>query len=157
MERKKDIFDFVYESFANRYRTLVSDVIEWYPSGRREITVVLRNGRRLTYNSSLNTLRVIFGTEHDPEILNDENDMQYRETFSRRFRRQLAATNLTQEDVAERSGVSQPMLSRYLQCKSEPTLCKIRKLAKVLGCTVSELVDDYELAKEGICDEELND
>lgn len=47
---------------------------------------------------------------------------------------------MSQEDLAERSGVDQPQLSRYENGDNVPTITTLLKLSPVLGCTIGYLV-----------------
>jgi transcriptional regulator with XRE-family HTH domain len=47
---------------------------------------------------------------------------------------------LTQEQLAEKAGISRPYLARLETAKQDPTLSTIEKLAKALGVKVADLV-----------------
>jgi XRE family transcriptional regulator, regulator of sulfur utilization len=51
------------------------------------------------------------------------------------------AQGLTQEALAKKSGISRAYLARLEMGRHDPHLSRLRKLAKVLGVKISELVD----------------
>jgi transcriptional regulator with XRE-family HTH domain len=48
---------------------------------------------------------------------------------------------LTQEALAKKAGISRAYLARLEMGRHDPHLSRLRKLAKVLGVKISELVD----------------
>lgn len=65
------------------------------------------------------------------------------------LRRFLAMKGMTGRDFAERLGEKESTVSRWLTGKREPRLDKIAEMAKVLGCSVPDLLseegkDDFE-------------
>lgn len=131
-------FGALIRDFEDHYPSLVEQMVDWYPSGRMEITILIDDGRRLTYNGSMHTLRVIHDPHDDSEYIDDE---KWRKEFSAQFRRKLSTTNLTQEDISELTGISKVMLSKYRQGKATPSGTNLCKLARALECTVSELAE----------------
>ena len=63
----------------------------------------------------------------------------------RRIRKQ---NNLTQEQLANKSGISRISIVRYESGESEPNLSNITKLCKALSVTVSDLISEDEAEKE---------
>jgi transcriptional regulator with XRE-family HTH domain len=51
------------------------------------------------------------------------------------------AKGLTQEALAKKAGISRAYLARLEMGRHDPHLSRLRKLAKVLGVKISELVD----------------
>jgi repressor LexA len=55
---------------------------------------------------------------------------------------------LTQKQLADSSGVPQPMISQIeTENVKNPTVGTLAKLARVLRCTVDDLIDDDPLRK----------
>lgn len=57
-----------------------------------------------------------------------------------RIARRRTDLGLSQEELAERSGIDQPQLSRYEKGENVPTISTLLKLAPVLDCTIGYLV-----------------
>lgn len=51
----------------------------------------------------------------------------------------IAKSGMSKKEVAKRMGVSQQVLSRWINNHSKPSLEKAFKLADLLGCKVDEL------------------
>lgn len=51
-------------------------------------------------------------------------------------------SNLTQEDLAERVGISRTMISKIESNKAKPSLITLQKIAKALDIPTSELLKD---------------
>ena len=47
----------------------------------------------------------------------------------------------SQEELAEKTGISPVMISKYMSEKATPSGHTIHRLARALGCTVAELTD----------------
>ena len=58
------------------------------------------------------------------------------------LRRERVRALLTQQELAERAGVSYPTISRIENDHAEPHFRTIRKLAKALGVDPAELVKE---------------
>lgn len=60
--------------------------------------------------------------------------------FGRRLRRLMDFKGLYSYQLAERAGISEKMISGYLNGVNEPTLGKIYKICKALNCEANELL-----------------
>ena len=60
--------------------------------------------------------------------------------FADNLREKRLALNQTQVELAESSGVSQQLISKYEACDCTPTLANVARLASALGCTPNDLV-----------------
>lgn len=64
---------------------------------------------------------------------------ELKETIARALRVKRAEANMSQEELAKRSGVSVDAIRSYERQISLPLLETAYKLAEALGCTVNEL------------------
>ena len=62
--------------------------------------------------------------------------------FQDRLRQERESNHLTQRDMAERIGITQPSYIRYENGKSEPTLENLVRIAEILDVSI-----DYLLGK----------
>ena len=60
------------------------------------------------------------------------------------LKRRRIEAGLTQIEVAERTGIIQPLISDYERGKYKPKYAYAKRLADLFGCTVAELMDDEE-------------
>ncbi len=81
---------------------------------------------------------------HKNVIHNDINELseEYEnKEFAYRLRTIMCHRFVTQEELAERIGTSQVMISRYVSGKSIPSLSVARKIAKALRCSLDDFFD----------------
>lgn len=72
--------------------------------------------------------------------MNEVCTMQIRAIRKRRL--------MTLEQLAAKSGVDRVSINRYELGSHEPSVSKAIKIARALGCTVEQLMDDEEGAGE---------
>lgn len=124
-------FERMYPSFAT-----AEMATGWTSIGLDEIEVMLSDKTRVIYDGIENIL--IFPDRGD---LSDE-EVWVRE-FARRLKKRLFIRGISQSQVAEYCGVSQPTVSKWLNGKSTPDLYMLTRLAELIGCTTDDLIE-YE-------------
>lgn len=50
------------------------------------------------------------------------------------------AAGMTQQELAEKIGVQQRDISRWENCRREPGVLTVKKMARALGCSMDDLV-----------------
>lgn len=65
-----------------------------------------------------------------------------REIFSSNLIMILEDQGINRNDFAKRLGCSCSTVSKWLTCKTEPTLSYIIKITRVLNCTLDDLVQE---------------
>ncbi len=63
-------------------------------------------------------------------------------TFSEKLFAKLAEVEISQSELARRSGVPQSTVSAYMLGTNKPSWAHVQALAKALGITCNELTDD---------------
>jgi transcriptional regulator with XRE-family HTH domain len=56
----------------------------------------------------------------------------------------MKVANLTQKEIAERLGISQPTVSEMLNPKTDPRLSTLRRLKVVFNCDLEEIAACYQ-------------
>ena len=69
------------------------------------------------------------------------NEDEWRRKFSFKLYRTMMAKLKSQEDLAYESGLSQSVISKYINGKSTPSVYKLQKISDALGCSVSDLLN----------------
>lgn len=129
-----------YEEILERYKTYYSffynQTVDWWPSGRLCITVKLEDGALLEYDSVDNTIRKIQLDRHmtDSDFL--------RKEIGHNLQKVISARGMSQGDIAAKCGITDAMLSRYIHGTSMPGVDKIYALADVLGCRITDILDE---------------
>ena len=133
---ERHIYDDILDDFELYYPEIVKDAVTWYPSGRREITVKLRDGGRVIFDGGSKTFRRI--SNYDAPMMEEDN---WKTGFGRKLGQALCNRCISQSTLSERTGISQTMISRYISGNSIPSAYIIAKLARALECSLNELMD----------------
>ena len=97
-----------------------------------EIMVKLSDGRIVLYDDFDHTLRRL---PTKSEAMTDE---EFKQESSTRLKRSMYRKGVTQLDLAERTGISQPQISSYVNGKVFPSFYYIDKIAKALKCSADD-------------------
>ena len=73
------------------------------------------------------------------EDIKDLTEQQERIYFAYRLRSLMGRKGLGQEEFAELLGTSQVMISRYITGKVAPSVFTVRKMAKILDCSIDDI------------------
>lgn len=136
MKDDKARWRFVYDNFAQLYPSMASDVLSWYPSGQLEITLKMKDGSKYIYDLMMHGTRCVYSPDDDHD---EPTEIEWRREFSYQLEKKIREFGMSQKMLAEFSGVSRSMIANYINCKSTPSCYTLRKLAKALRCSVSEL------------------
>lgn len=140
-----------YERILDAYKTwhpgLYKQTVECRPSGRNSILVTLDDESKLEYNSCDNTIRNVTKLYSHEQADNMDED-SWRKEFGHKLRRAIFEKGINQDRLAEMSGISRQMLTRYVRGTSTPSGYILTRLCEVLDCDVRELT------KFGYIDEE---
>lgn len=126
----------VLEHFRVYHPALYNDMVDWWDSGFMSIYIEFKDKSVFEYNKHDNTLREIKGRE--------ELELTAKEV-GHNIRKLIRTSGITQSDVAARAGITEAMMSRYINGNSMPSLDKAYRIAKILGRTVDELFDSHYL------------
>lgn len=130
----RDKYEKVLKQFELYYPTVYNQAVDWWASGRMSISVKLNDGNIFEYNYVENTIRRI---RNDSDI--DETSMT--KSFGKNLQKQIPFSGMSHGQLAEKLGITNAMLSRYIHGNSAPSAVKAFRIAKALGCTVDELFD----------------
>lgn len=71
------------------------------------------------------------------------SELELLELFSRNLRRMMKEDHMKEEYLADEVGISQPMISKYVNGQSMPSFLTVVKIADVLFCSLDDfLIDD---------------
>lgn len=129
-------YDEFLEQYKRYYPSFHGKTVDWWPSGRLCITVKLDDGTLFEYNSRDNTIRRIQSEKHaiDNAIL--------RKEIGYNLQKVVSARGIPQSEIAYKCGITEAMLSRYIHGASMPGIDKVYALADVLGCRITDILDD---------------
>ena len=132
----KEKYDEILEQYKTYYPFFYNQTIDWWPSGRLCITVKLEDGVLLEYNPRDNTTRKIQQDKHTMDSALLRKEIGYN------LQKVISARGISQSELATKCGITDAMLSRYIHGTSMPGIDKIYTLADVLGCRITDILDD---------------
>jgi predicted XRE-type DNA-binding protein len=127
-------YELMLNQFKMYYPNYYNKIADWWKSGPYHITVLLNDGDRIEFDSSDNTIRWV------PVIDYTVDSEMLRKEIGRNIRKFITYRGMRQQEVAEQAGVTEAMLSRYINGTSMPSLDKLHNLANVLGCQITDLL-----------------
>lgn len=122
---------YLYENFKLYFPLIEKGCISWRQTDKFELEIHNKDGSIDIYNDMNHSL--------GPKI-DTSTDAGWKKEFARRLRKKIAMKGITQTNLSELTGIGQPLLSLYTQGKSLPSAQKVSALAKVLGCSVNDLI-----------------
>lgn len=132
----KDKYQKILEQFEQYYPSLYEQTVDWWASGRIFITVRLSDGDMFEYNPMDNSIRRIHATNYE----GDEESR--RKEFGSNLEKMLSLSGMSKGEIAEKLGITNAMLSRYLRGTSMPSADKACQIANIVGCRVEEFFDN---------------
>jgi len=108
----------------------VEDIIEL---NEWDLLIVLKDGRKILYDRFTKYHRVL---SYNAEELSDEQEIR---EFKTNLRNMMNRKFISQDELASRIGSSQQMVSRYISGDAMPNSLTLRKIARVLGCSMDDL------------------
>lgn len=141
MEMNTKYYNEIFERFADRCPDWAENVDGWRPKHTHAIRVMLHNGDQVDYNMRTDSYRY---RHADRPILakpDDITDEDCREAFAINLAEMMQTKGFGQATLAECTGLSSAMISKYLNRKSTPTITNLRKIAYALDCHPDELMD----------------
>jgi DNA-binding XRE family transcriptional regulator len=134
----RDKYERILMNFERRHPHLYNQAVEWWGSGRISIFVELNDGTVIDYNDIDNTIRWV-------TVGGDIDDETKCKAFGHNLQKFVMVSGMSKGEIAEKLGITNAMLSRYLHGKSMPSFDKGRQIANLMGCMMEELFDESYL------------
>ena len=132
----------IFNEFKRIYPSMSKNVSNWYPTGHLEITVKLNDGTKLIFDYLTKKSQVVPCERVQVEERKKYMDeYEWREEFSSRLFDILQEVGITQKELAEAIGVDERTIRLYKHGDRTPSAFIVHKIANVIGCNPSELVD----------------
>lgn len=132
----KDKYDRMLERFVHYYPYLYDQVVDWWPSGRSCLTVKLDDGLLMEFDSFDDSIRRI-----QPDNYTKDIDA-LRKDIGHNLKKLLQTRGIPQSEIAEKCGITEAMLSRYIHGTSMPGIDKVYSLAATLGCRAIDIIGE---------------
>ncbi len=121
----------VLDDFKTYYPHLYEKTIKYYLKGPHELIAELNDGSVISFYA----LEKSFRTISDVDVITEES---CKRELGIRLRRLMYERCITQQDLSERTGIHQPRISSYIQGKASPSFYNLRRIAKVLNCSLDD-------------------
>lgn len=124
--------DRIFEEFKMYWPAYIGDIVDYYLYDDNQLVVELNTGEKVLFDPIERSLRYIRDVEAD--------EKRWRYEFSQRLRIKMRAKGISQSDLCDATGLSQPTISHYMMGKSVPSLYTAKKIADTLSCSVDDLL-----------------
>ena len=138
MKKDKNYWKPVYEAFCQDYSRLAEEMIDWYPSAQMEITVKIQGGKKYAYDFMTRQAYLVCDQNDDSTDISEE---EWREMFARNLNKKMRNVTMTQDRLAEKVGISQVAISKYVNGLATPSSLNLIKIAIALQCSIHELIN----------------
>ena len=141
MGMKTSYYDEIFEAFKNKCPGWYEQSDGYAPKHTHAIRVRLKNGDQVDYNIRTDSYRYRKrGTAQSikPDNITDE---ACRDAFAYNLVELMKTKGFGQATLAERTGLSKAIISKYINKLSTPSITNLIKIAIALDCDPEELMD----------------
>lgn len=146
-ERKKNMskyYDVPIEDFEHRFPWLFKRMTSFEEIDDYMVFIDLNDGRTLLYDIFIHEFKEVKRFDDVFELTEDE----WKLGFSHLLAKRIQMRRMTQYELANKLGVSEMTISRYITGKSLPSVYMMNKITKVLKCSQEDLFPhDYIILK----------
>lgn len=125
--------DDIIRHFSMYFPSFFKRAVEIRPDKYNTLFVKLDDGDSLIYEDADHYIRRL------PDNKDDMTEDELKREFAYRLKRIMYVKGITQEELAERTGITQASISRYLSGSRMPNFLAIDKIARALKCSVDDL------------------
>ena len=131
----RDKYERMLDQFRLYYPGFYDKTVDWWASGRNTVTVKLEDSSMFEFDPMDNSIRRIRIDEYG------ENETAIRSAFGANLQKMISISGMMKSEIAEKVGITNAMLSRYIRGNSMPSVDRAYMIASVLGCRLEELFD----------------
>ena len=132
-----DLVDMYYRNFAMQFPYDAAKAVEYYlEDGGYHLIVILNDGRRVSFDVYEESSRYLPNSD-------DVDEERFRLEFGRRLRRIMDFKHINQLELSKKTGISNVTISKYICGKATPSFYNAVKIARVLDCSITELILNY--------------
>lgn len=127
----------LYSDYVYHVRPDESKIVSYEQFDTYELLVTMDDGSKELYDMTSHTTRRVRPEKNDILSMNEE---EYSLEFGYRLTARLRDSSLSLEDLSEETNISIPTLYRYMSGDSIPSFYKAIKIARALGCDITEFM-----------------
>lgn len=125
----------LYSDFCYYFPSMQEDVLDYYKSGREELTIEMRGREPIIFHGPTHGIRSTRIIDVDME------EERWRRLFGWNLARRIEERYSNYSVFADKIGVNRVVLSRYINGHNTPNVYVAAKMAEALGCSMTELCD----------------
>lgn len=125
--------DTIKENMKLYFPLIAEHAVESIQDDRTSVVMKLDTGESFLYDDIDKTIRKL------PLDSKEMTEDEVRREFVFRLRKIMLVKGVTQTELSEMTGITQPALSNYLMGKTTPGFYAVDKIAKALNCSVDAL------------------
>ena len=130
---KESIAEKLFDNMRLYFPIIAERVVKYREDSQDLLITEMEDGNVFLYDDIDNSIRRI---DYDSESMTEAN---CRHEFGKRLRRLMLRSGITQEDLSERTGISQASISTYMTGRNTPSFYNVVKIANVLNCSIDDL------------------
>ena len=138
---KTSYYEEMFEAFGRKCPGWYEESDGYRPKHANAIRVKLKNGDQVDYNIRTDSYRYRHADTSDNVKPNTITDEECRDAFAYNLSDIMKTRGFGQAALAEKTGLSKAMISKYINKQSTPTLTNLMKIAYALDCEPEELMD----------------
>lgn len=115
------------------FPTASKHVVNYAESGLGLLLCKMDNDDSILFDSVDNSIRRL------PANSDDMCEEECKREFGIRLRRLMLIRGISQAELSEKTGLSQPQLSNYMTGKNMPSFYSVDRIAKALKCSTDDL------------------
>lgn len=111
---------------------IAEQAVGYFENGSFELLIELNNGSVVSYDEIEHSIRYL------PQDSNNLTEAECKNEFGIRLNRIMRRKGITQFELSEMTGITQPAISNYMTGKTTPSFYNVDKIAKALDCSIEE-------------------
>ena len=124
--------ELILDEFKTYFPSLSRKMVKFKRLNVRELLVKLDDGSGVVFDMFEHSIRWL------PSDSENMTEQQCRKEFGLRLRKIMEIKGMTQDDLANKTGINRVILSNYIRGKNTPSFYRIDKIAKALGCSADD-------------------
>lgn len=126
--RDSGAVEVMWHNFQRQFPYIAAKVVHHHAESPLDLVVELGNGERYIFDDEMQSIRQLPATP-------DLDELSFKKEFRVRLRKLMDRNGISQAELADRTGIHEVTISRYLTGRSIPSFYAIDKIAKALGCS----------------------
>lgn len=122
----------IFENFKLHFPYTAEKTVEYEQINDFDIMVTLNDGSRIIFDDLDKSMRNL------PKSSQEMTELEFCSEFGKRLRKLMYRAGVTQRELSEMTGISQPNISKYFNGKTIPSFYIADRIAKALGCSTDE-------------------